>query len=61
MEVRRAQLTVVAQLLDETKELVGEAREAATHVIGSAPAPRHRDMDRPQLRSRFHAYHLKII
>ena len=43
MEVRRAQLTVVVQLLDDAEELVGEAREAGGHVIGSAPAPRHRD------------------
>ena len=41
--VRRAQLTVVVQLLDDAEELVGEAREAGGHVIGSAPAPRHRD------------------
>ena len=37
MEVRRAQLTVVVQLLDDAEELVGEAREARGHVIGSAP------------------------
>ena len=43
MEVRRAQLTVVVQLLDDAEELVGDAREAGGHVIGSAPAPRHRD------------------